>query len=133
MDTIVLVIIATILLNLGVTFVKNCDNYDILYIYMYLALLSIIVIIATKKKPLIKINQNIVLATIFIFLGYTLFMYLIKNNDISRMMIYKNVLGILFISLIGYYYFKEQLTLTNIIGIALMCLGIYMLSIKKSI
>ena len=133
MDTIVLVIIATILLNLGVTFVKNCDNYDILYIYMYLALLSIIVIIATKKKPLIKINQNIVLATIFIFLGYTLFMYLIKNNDISRMMIYKNVLGILFISLIGYYYFKEQLTLTNIIGIALMCLGIYILSIKKSI
>ena len=95
--------------------------------------MSIIVIIATKKKPLIKINQNIVLATIFIFLGYTLFMYLIKNNDISRMMIYKNVLGILFISLIGYYYFKEQLTLTNIIGIALMCLGIYMISIKKSI
>ena len=133
MDTIVLVIIATILLNLGVTFVKNCDNYDILYIYMYLAILSIIVIIATKKKPLIKINQNIVLATIFIFLGYTLFMYLIKNNDISRMMIYKNVLGILFIALVGYYYFKEQLTLTNIIGIALICLGIYMLSIKKSI
>lgn len=133
MDTVVLVIIATILLNLGVTFVKNCDNYDILYIYMYLAILSIIVIIATKKKPLIKINQNIVLATIFIFLGYTLFMYLIKNNDISRMMIYKNVLGILFIALIGYYYFKEQLTLPNIIGIALICLGIYMLSIKKSI
>ena len=133
MNTIVLIIIATILLNTGAIFVKKCDNYDILHIYIYIAALSILSIILSKKGPILKINQNIILATIFIFLGYTLFMYLIKNNDISRMTIYKNVFGILLIALIGYYYFNEQLTPTNMVGIGLMCLGIYMLSIKPPI
>ena len=133
MNTIILLIIAIILINIGFTYSKLCISDDIFTILLYIGIFSLICALIYKRKSLIKIDKNIIIASLTLFMGYALFIYLVQNNDISRITIYGNICGILFISLIGYYYFKEQLTPTNIIGIALMCLGIYLLSIKKNI
>tara|TARA_Y100000389_G_scaffold105786_1_gene102677 strand:+ start:1015 stop:1410 length:396 start_codon:yes stop_codon:yes gene_type:complete len=131
MNTILLLLISIIILNIGFSAAKTCNINDILYIFLIAGILSIIMIILNGKNDKMVINKNILIAGICILIGYSIFIYVIQKNEISKMTCYANIFGILFITAIGVIYFKEKLNIYNYIGISLLCIGIYLLSMKK--
>ena len=130
MNYIILLLLSIILINIGFSITKLCDTNDIIYIFLVIGMLSLIYLILNKKN-IVKIDKKIILASLFLLIGYSIFMYVIQKNEISRMTCYGNIFGILLITLIGIFYFQEKLSSFNILGILLMCVGIYLLSLKK--
>lgn len=132
MKNLFILVFSIILLNIGYSVAKLCNKDDILKIFIVVGLLSLLLYSLNNNKSETKWwDKRIIISAILILFGYYLFIYLLQNNSISKYMIYGNVLGILFITAIGVIYFKEKLNIYNYIGISLLCIGIYLLSMKK--
>ena len=131
MRDILLLIFSIVVLNIGYSLAKLCNNDDIIKIFIIMGLISILLYPFLDKKNESKWwDKRLIMSAICILLGYYIFISLIQKNSITKYMVYGNVLGILLISFIGIYYFKEKLSYINILGICIVILGIYLLSLK---
>ena len=133
-----ILVFSIILLNIGYSVAKLCNNDDILKIFTIVGIFSLLLYSFVNNKSKTKWwDSKLIISAILILSGYYLFIYLLQNNSISKYMIYGNVIGILFITVVGVIYFKEKLNIYNYIlkmkslVVILLCIGIYLLSIKK--
>jgi drug/metabolite transporter (DMT)-like permease len=80
-----------------------------------------------KKLPN-KYKYYILSLTIIGIISQISYFTLLKNNNVSIIIPILNGLSNIFIILLAYYLFKEELTLTKFMGILLVILGIYLIN-----
>ena len=120
----------------------NVDEYmfvmcHIIFVSTYL---YILIRWLTKKnniRPnlLKKMNKRTIF--LFIFCGINailacLFVYLLKQNDVSYIVPHSSSLLIILTLLVGYYFYGEEVTLKKMIGIILVVLGLICINLKDN-
>ena len=102
----------------------------ILFFFIYLFLTK-----GNINKKFINMDSKtlfyLVLSFILSFLGVFLSWYVIKNKDASYAVAIVNPLIITFVVLISYFFYKENITIKEAIGILLVLLGITCINYGK--
>ena len=89
-----------------------------------------------RPKLLKKMNKKTIF--LFIFCGINaifascLFVYLLKQNDVSYIVPHTSSLLIILTLLIGYYFYQEEITKKKMIGILLVVLGLVCINLKDN-
>ena len=121
----------------------NVDEYmfvmcHIIFVSTYL---YILIRWLTKKnniRPNLLKKMNKKTIYLFIFCGINaiiascLFVYLLKQNDVSYIVPHTSSLLIILTLLIGYYFFQEKINLKKIIGSLLVILGLICINLKDN-
>ncbi len=81
------------------------------------------------KKWSLGVNRGFYMAAgLFVYLISTLvWAYSLKFEGISKAISVVTALNLLFVVLVGVFYFKEQLSWVNILGIALVLVSIFLI------
>ena len=121
----------------------NVDEYmfvmcHIIFVFTYL---YILIRWLTKKnniRPNLLKKMNKKTIYLFIFCGINailascLFVYLLKQNDVSYIVPHTNSLLIILTLFVGYYFFKEKITLKKMLGSLLVILGLICINLKDN-
>jgi len=82
-------------------------------------------------KKMTKRNIFFIILSVAIgILGGVSYTYLLKQNNINYLIPHTNPLIIIFTLLIGYFIFKESMSLNQIIGILLVIIGLIIINYK---
>ena len=121
----------------------NVDEYmfvmcHIIFVSTYLYILIRWLSKKNNIRPnlLKKMNKRTIF--LFIFCGINailascLFVYLLKQNDVSYIVPHSSSLLIILTLLVGYYFYGEEVTLKKMIGIILVVLGLICINLKDN-
>ena len=121
----------------------NVDEYmfvmcHIIFVSTYLYILIRWLTKKNKIRPNLLKKMNKKTIFLFIFCGINailascLFVYLLKQNDVSYIVPHSSSLLIILTLIIGYYFYHEEITKKKIIGILLVVLGLVCINLKDN-
>ena len=132
-------LLVSIFYGLGHVYARKClnNNLDlsilIFYYFLICGIISIIIFLfLTHKKIDLAIDAkeliNITIIVLLFATGTMFLFYSIKNTKILGILqSMRTVIQIIFVSILGYLYLGEALTIKDMIGILFCCIGIYLI------
>jgi drug/metabolite transporter (DMT)-like permease len=124
-------------------YLDNIEIKTLFYVIcIFFIILAILYALIFDRKQIINYNQNVskiswLLMGILIFVGsldlIASFSYynLLEQYHVLYVIPILRAISTIFISLIGYYFFKESLDRNKIMGIATIILGVYILNLEN--
>lgn len=101
--------------------------------FVYLGVISLIYLMFISKTPIFPQNQTlnkdywyILLTALGMGIGNTILIMTLNKFKASTVMSYFESFGIIIGTLIGVLFFKEKLTLNNLIAISIIVLGVFL-------
>lgn len=101
--------------------------------FIYLGIISLLYLLFISKTPLFPTEAAqttdytfILLTALGMGIGNMILLWTLQKHDAATVMSYYESFGVLLGAVIGYLYFKEDLTINNIFAIGLVMLGIFL-------
>jgi multidrug transporter EmrE-like cation transporter len=101
--------------------------------FVYLGAISLIYLIFISKTPLFPTDSSqnmdytfILLTAIGMGIGNTILIWTLQRYNAATVMSYFESFGVLLGAVIGYLYFKEAISTSNMIAIGVIMLGIFL-------
>ena len=100
--------------------------------FTLLGIVGLVGLIMSKEKHLLTNNvmKKILLSAVTLIGANVVMMLLLRDYDVNKIVSVRQILSIIITVIIAYFYFHENLTTENIIGILFGIISIYLITKK---